>query len=208
MNIKKMKIYILGSGGHGKTLFHLVSSLGYKVDGFVDIVEKKEILPIIKEENFIAKMNPKNVMLINGIGSVSDCGLRATAFEKFKNNGFNFLTFVHPTAFIAPKAKIGEGTLIFPGAIVQVNANIEDNVLINTGVIVEHDVRIHRHSHISPGAVICGESIIGSSSHIGAGSTIIQGVHVGNNVLVAAGAVVTSNIDDGRKAKGIPARSF
>jgi sugar O-acyltransferase (sialic acid O-acetyltransferase NeuD family) len=118
----------------------------------------------------------------------------------------HFGTAVHPTAIVAPSARIGEGTVVLHGAIVQPNARIGRHVLINTGASVDHDCVIGDYAHISPQAALSGHVTVGEGTHIGVGAVVIPTVTIGRWCKIGAGTVVIEDIPDHVTAVGNPAR--
>lgn len=165
-------------------------------------------LPHIASDDDVLAMNPGDVLLINGIGSVARPHARRAAYEKFRSEGFHFASVVHPSAVIAACVEIESGAQIMAGAVVQTGARIGANALLNTGALIDHDCRIGEHVHIAPGACLSGNVSVGNSSHIGIGASVIHGKAIGAGVIVAAGAVVISDIPDGVIVAGVPARSI
>ena len=75
--------------------------------------------------------------------AVGSCGRRATFDRVLADRGGRRLaTLVHPTAWVAPSAVLGEGSIVCPLALVAVHAVVGRNVLINTHASVCHDGRI------------------------------------------------------------------
>ncbi len=112
----------------------------------------------------------------------------------------------HPSAIIAPTARIGEGTIVLHGAIVQANARVGRHVLVNTAASVDHDCLVGDFAHVSPHATLCGHVEMGEGTHVGAGAVLIPRVRVGRWCRVGAGAVVIRDLPDGVTAVGNPAR--
>lgn len=117
-----------------------------------------------------------------------------------------FGTAVHPSALVAPTARIGEGTVVLHGAMVQPNAFIGRHVLINTGASVDHDCIVGDYAHISPQVALSGHVTIGEGTHVGVGAVVIPKVRVGRWCKVGAGTVVIRDLPDHSTAVGNPAR--
>lgn len=211
--MSEQPVLILGAGGHTKVLLDMLRHhVNIRVIGIFDIDaskmgEKIFNVPVVGfEDDIIKKFDPANVKLVNGIGSSKSVAAREKIFLKFKSEGYQFLTVIHPGAYIASTAIIGEGSQIFAGSIIQPDTKIGNNVIINTAASIDHDCVIGDHVHIAPGVVCCGNVYIEKRTHIGCGAVIRQNVHIGESSLIAAGAVVINDISHGKKAAGIPAR--
>jgi UDP-perosamine 4-acetyltransferase len=204
------KIIVVGGGGHGKVLVYTLKALKHNVFGIVDSRFGGEVggIKVLGNDSWLFEQDPKEFILVNGIGSVSFPEVRRKIFETYKDKNFSFMTVIHPTAFVDPSAVLGEGTQVLAGAIVQPEVKIGENVILNTGSIIEHDCVVGSHSHIAPGATLSGSVHIGNTSHIGVSATVIQGMQIGDYSLVAAGAVVTAHMESNSRVAGVPAKSF
>lgn len=210
--ISKRPVVVLGAGGHARTLLECLQNRKWRVKGFLEKAEAREVrLPpkspkILGDDSLLDKLKIKAVFLANGIGSVKSLTLRREVFQKAKEKGFSFVSIIHSSAIVSPSVQVGEGSQIFAGAIVQHNVTIGSNCIVNTGAIIDHDCQVGDHVHIATGATLSGGIKIESGSHIGAGSVLLQGITVGKNCVIGAGAVVISNVKDNTIVVGNPAR--
>jgi sugar O-acyltransferase (sialic acid O-acetyltransferase NeuD family) len=113
---------------------------------------------------------------------------------------------VHPTAFVAPTAKLGDGSQVLAHATVCVDAVLGRQTIVNTKASVDHETVVGMGAHIAPGATIAGCVEIGDYAMIGAGAVTLPRVKIGADAVIGAGAVVTSDIPDRAVAYGNPAR--
>jgi UDP-perosamine 4-acetyltransferase len=207
----RVPVIVLGAGGHAKVLINALQLCAVEILGITDpdpglIGHKILGIPVIGSDGELKKYSPKNVQLVNGLGSVGLPKARRKLFNEWKKHGFVFATVVHPSAIIAADVKIGEGSQIMAGAILQPGVCLGDNVIINSRASVDHDCRIGNHVHIAPGVTISGGVKVGDGAHVGTGASIVQGVSIGNDTLIGAGSVVLKDIPSGVKAHGCPAK--
>ena len=202
---------VIGAGGHASVLIEGLDILGYQVlgvsapSGNAEKVSSTGLLILGGDQDIIDNYSPQEVVLFNGIGSVSDVTVRKNVFEGFLDAGFEFPAFIHPSAFVSSSAIIGSGVQVFANSVVNSQATIGDNTIINTGSVIEHHNQIGKHCHVAPNATCCGQVTVGDESHIGAGAVIIQGLEIGSKTVVGAGSVVVKDITDGAVVKGVPA---
>lgn len=124
-----------------------------------------------------------------------------------QNNGFPPLTVIHPSAFIATDAHVGDGCQILAMSAICSTAKLGRSVIVNTKASIDHDCIIADGVHIGPGATLAGEVVVESCAFIGAGAIILPRIHIGANAVVGAGAVVTKDIAAFATVTGIPART-
>ncbi len=206
--IDDKKYILLGSGGHAKVLYEILSIRGLAVNGIIapqkpadTFWQALEYLGDDRQFN----LSPEQCYLVNTLGSIKDTQPREILYQSYKLKNYNFPAIIHPSAIISRSAVIAQSVQLLSGVIINSCAIIEENSIINSGVIIEHDCHIGAHNHIAPGAVLCGQVKIASNVHIGTGAIINQGICIGKNAVIAAGAVVISNVAENTLFAGVPA---
>ena len=121
-------------------------------------------------------------------------------------SGMNSINAIHPRAFVAATATLGEGSQVLAQAAVCADAVLGEACIVNTSASVDHECILGNGVHIGPGAVLAGCVNVGECSMIGAGAVVLPRINIGANVIVGAGAVVTKDIPDNQVALGNPAR--
>ncbi len=205
----RTRLIILGAGGHARVLAEILAAdPELELAGMTDPDPAAPGWPGVPclDDAAVLEMDPRGLLLVNGLGSTGPTGARRRLFERFAGRGFRFAPVIHPAAVLSPSARAGQGTQVLAGAVVGTGARLGDNVLVNSGAIVEHDCRIGDHCHIASGAVVCGGCSIGAGTHVGAGAVINQSLTIGSGSIVASGAVVTGNVEDRALVAGVPAR--
>ena len=203
MNRIERSWILLGAGGHAKVVLGLAHALGLRVIGVCDpgLASAGETswrgVPVLGDDRALARHDPREVALLNGIGHVPGGAARRQVHEQSVTAGFEFPTLVHPGALVDDTATLADGVQIMAGAIVQADASIGTGTIVNTGARVDHDCRIGQHVHIAPGAVLCGGVDVGDNAFLGAACTVLQQVDVGAQALVAAGAVLARALGEG-----------
>lgn len=193
------KVIIIGGGGHAKALADILKQ--QKIDIFAissPKIDKNSVLFAGLNQFFndsdIYQFSPKQIWLVNGIGSIPGNSLRAEIFQKFRKDGYEFMTVISAFSIVSDYCRIGMGVQIMPGAIINVDAIIGDNTIVNTGALVEHDCILGENNHVAPGAVLCGGTTTEANVHVGAGASVIQGIKIGENSIIGAGTSVVRNL--------------
>lgn len=205
------KVILIGNGGHAKVIEDIIkANKNLKIyaqldDKYSDCFVEKDIIkaPIKYIDKLITNENDVSVIIAIGTNEIREKIVAMLELDKEK-----YLTIVHPSAIISPRASIGNGTVIMPNTVINADSVVGDHVIINSGSIVEHDCKIHNYTHISPGAILTGGVTVKEGSHIGAGSSIIPMKTIGEWSTVGAGSVVINNVDDNCTVVGVPARKI
>jgi sugar O-acyltransferase (sialic acid O-acetyltransferase NeuD family) len=202
---------VIGAGGHAKVAIDAARLMGLSPEAAVDADPAKigstiEGLPVVGGDEAAADFPPLSFLLIMGIGGAGLPKRRADMFRSYVARGYQFATLIHPAAVSGSGVIVGRGAQVMAGAVVQPGARIDENALVNTRAVIEHDGLVGAHAHVAPGAVVCGGAVVGAGALIGAGAVLCPGVRVGAGALVAAGAAVTTNVADGERVGGVPAR--
>ena len=202
----KSKVAILGAGGFGCEVFHLLDHDLYECIGFIARVDanKKLKAPIIGHENEMEKFI-KDFELSECIIAIGDIKKRKKIVDQIKQYPLNFPNVFGPsiTNF---SYDIDEGTILYPSVVIMNDCKIGQFTLINSGVTLGHDVVIGDFCNINPGANLAGRINIGDGVLIGIGATIKENIKIGNNAVVGAGSVVVKDVKDNETVYGVPAK--
>lgn len=196
-------VIVLGAGGHAMVVLDILQQLKVKILAICSSDKPKkysvfEGLTFLSNDSAVFDFSPKDVYLVNGIGSLPGSKKRAEIFRFYKNANYEFMSIISPYSIISTHAKIEEGVQIFANSVINAGASIGANTIINTGCVVEHECKIGNDNHIAPGASISGSVITHEFVHVGVGANIIQGVEVGKNSIIGAGATLTENLENNK----------
>lgn len=123
-------------------------------------------------------------------------------------------SYIHKTAEVIGKVKIGKEVSIWPGAVLRGDVEqiiIGDKTNIQDGVLIHTDygfpTTIGKNVVVGHGVIIHGCKI-GNDCLIGMGAIILNGTVVEDNCIIGAGSVVTENtrVNSGKLALGVPAK--
>ena len=198
------EVVVIGAGGHAKVVISTLHAAGHTVvAAYADDAAQwgGEILGVPVRGPVAAA---GEAGLESGVIAI---GCNATRKKIAGLVNLHWLTVVHPTAWVAPGAQLGEGTVVFAGAIIQPGCVIGRQVIINTGAAIDHDCVIGDFAHIAPGVHLAGNVRIGEGAFLGIGCTAIPARKIGAWTTIGAGAVVVRDLVDDVVAYGVPARA-
>lgn len=188
---------LYGASGHAKVIIDILEANGQKIDYIVD--DNPALTELLGYE--VRRNSGEYDEAIISIGS---CEIRKKVVDSLIVN--RYLTSVHPSAVVSPRATIDDGTVIMQGAIVQSCAKLGKHCIVNTGASVDHDCEIGDFVHVAPHATVLGGVKVGDGSWIGAGAVVKQYITIGKKCMIGAGAVVLKDVPDGVTVVGVPGK--
>lgn len=209
-NASVRRILIVGAGGFGREVLlwardacadHAGLIKGFLSDNAQSLAAHECDLPIIGDPTAF-EPRPGDALLL-GIGIP---GVRRKVAEDLLARGAEFLTFVHPTAIVAPTASIGLGSIICPGAIVSDSAQLGLFGLVNYHGSLAHDSSAGDFAVLSPYATLAGGARIADEVFLGLHASVGPGVAVGPRSKVAANSCALSDMPADVLIAGVPGR--
>lgn len=137
--------------------------------------------------------------------AVGDPRLRYRFMREIEARGGLLGTIIHPTAYVASTAIIGEGTIICPQAFVGPFANLGRNCVVNVHCVVGHDAVLGDCAVMSPGSDVNGHGIVGDAGFLGAGAIVNPKASLGAFGKLSAGSVLNRITEEGFLMHGNPA---
>jgi sugar O-acyltransferase (sialic acid O-acetyltransferase NeuD family) len=196
------RVAIIGAGGHATVVASTLIAAGEEVIGFYEDGSSnwgKKILdlPIIGPISEISSKNCSHAII--AIGSNADRKRIAAEID------IDWITVVHPFAWVHPKVSLGKGTIVCAGAVIQPGAKVGSHVILNTRSSVDHHCRVGDYAHIAV-AHLAGGASIDEGVFMALGSVVLPKIRVGAWATVGAGAVVRKNVLPNTTVVGNPAR--
>jgi sugar O-acyltransferase (sialic acid O-acetyltransferase NeuD family) len=203
------KVIIIGAGEHAQVVADILRLDGKSVLlGYLDDNLKLHSnfylgLPVLGSIEQISVIEHDRIII-----AIGDNARRKQIFESLRQQERKFITAIHPTAIIAPSAKIGIGTMICAGVIVNPAASIGNNVILNTGSTIDHHNQIEDHVHIAPGVNLGGTVTVREGAFIGIGAKVIPQREIGCWSIVGAGAAIINDIEPKSLYVGVPGHKY
>lgn len=117
-----------------------------------------------------------------------------------------YLSFIHPTAYLAKSAQIGLANIILANCVINCNVLLGDFNTINTNSLIGHDTIIGSNNFIAAHTCIGSGLKIGSGNFTGLNCSIKNYVEMGDYNLIGMASNVVKNITDNNILIGNPAK--
>ncbi len=205
------RIVIIGASGHGLVTLEAAVAQGYEVAGFLDsfkpvglevlgrqVLGSPDDLPSLMRKHHFA----------GGILAVSNNLIRSQVAVHVRRlaPAFQFVTVIHPRAWVSPTATLGEGTLVLTGAIIHAACSVGEHAIVNTKASLDHESSLGDFASLLPGVTTGGGVRVGEFSCVCAGSTLSHQVKIGRHTVIGAGSLVLEDLPGEVLAFGSPAR--
>lgn len=204
-------LIIIGAGGLGRMLLQWVKDINkiestWNILGFIDdnlqaldnIECDYKVIGTIKD--WEPKENQEFAL------AIADPEIKEKVSGKIKEKGGIFTSVIHPTAAIGDFNVVGKGLIMYPNARISVNTNIGDFVTILGNTIIGHDAKIADYCTLSGGCNITRGVQLMDKVFLGCNVSVVPEREIGKGAYVCAGSVVMTNIKEGNKVMGYPAK--
>ena len=125
---------------------------------------------------------------------------------KCRKVGIEITNIIHPSAYIAPSVKMGNGNFIKARAVIETKTVIGDGCIIDNGVTIAHDNVIGNGCHIAPGVAMGSSITIGDLAIIGIGASLTTNLSIGTGALISVGSSVTKDVPQYSVVEGVPGK--
>ncbi len=137
--------------------------------------------------------------------AVGEPRLRYRFMQEIEVHGGRLGSVIHPTAYVASTATVGEGTILCPMAFVGPFARVGRNCAINVHAVVGHDVVLGDCVVMSPGSDVNGYGGVGEGGFLGSGAIVSPKASLGAFGKLSAGSVLNRVTEEGFLMHGNPA---
>jgi sugar O-acyltransferase (sialic acid O-acetyltransferase NeuD family) len=171
--------------------------VGFTVDG--THLDRTELLgkPVTAFEDVVRSHPPDRVKLLVAIGFSGLNKNRRDVYERCKELGYAFVTYINSRAYQWGNLEVGENTFIFEANVLQPFVSIGNNCVLWSGNHIGHDSTIDDHCFIASHVVVSGNCSIGHSCFIGVNATLRDSIKIAPRCLIGAGAVILKDTAEG-----------
>ncbi len=197
------EVVLCGAGGHAKSVLHLLRLLGYTVPYILD-----EDFGTVPSVNGVPVRGPLSLLPdredVFAFLAIADNQKREEVAARFRN--VNWVTLVHPAAWIDPSARLGAGSYVAAGAIVNAEAVLGNHVIVDSGASVGHDCIVEDFVQLESGVRMGGGAYVSRGALCEIGSAVIPNCSIGAGARLGPRAVAIRPVPAGASYAGVPAK--
>lgn len=200
-------VVIFGAGGHASVVADIIRTCTqYNIIAYIasDIkTTSRDGLPIIEDSIFY-----KNPMVNKGIIAIGNNFIREKVVNSIHSQipGFEFITCIHPKAYVSSSVNIGVGTVVMAHATINPYSRIGAHCIVNTNSSIDHDSILSDFASIAPNSVLGGNCSVGKGSAICIGACMEHKSSIGDYSILGAMSFLRKNLPDKILAYGTPAK--
>lgn len=167
------KLVLLGAGGYAQTLADLVQQL-HSYDEVIFLDDN----PAAQHTHGLCadyvRFREPNTSFYPAFGNNE---IRLKWLKQFQAEGLRIASFIHPSAYVSPTAKLEAGVAVLPMAVVNTNCHLKSGCIVNCSAVVDHDCILEEGVHVCAGAVIKAENRLPVNLKVEAGEVIFNRVY-------------------------------
>ena len=175
-------VIIIGTGKTAELAYEYLKD-SFDIIGFAETNPESIFynhLPLFSIDHINKSFNKKLVKLFVAVGVNKLNTVRQKLYYDLLNEGWDFVSYIHPRATVAPTAKVGKNCIVMEENVIQDFTTIGDNNILWSGNHIGHHSNIGSHNFISSHVVICGNCTIGDNNFFGVNSCVGDNITVGS----------------------------
>jgi sugar O-acyltransferase (sialic acid O-acetyltransferase NeuD family) len=197
------KVVIFGTGDYARiATLYLEQDSPHEVVAFTvdaDRMEDERLLDreVVPFDELQSRYPPDACEMLVAVAYTGVNKARASIFERCKEIGYGFISYVSSRATQYGPVEVGENTFVFDENTLQPFVSIGDNCVLWSGNHIGHDSKIGPHCFITSHVVISGNCEIGPYCFIGVNATLRDGLKVAPECVIGAGATLLKDTERG-----------
>jgi sugar O-acyltransferase (sialic acid O-acetyltransferase NeuD family) len=196
---ESIAIVLVGAGGLGREVLNYVLEAirptpHMRVKGFLDD-NLSALSPYRCEFPILGsildyRIEPQDRFVM----TIGECVTRAELIRKLEARGARFITIIHPTAYVAANATVGDGCIVGPFCAIGSDVRVGDHVLLTSYSSLAHDSVSHSFVVLSPYSAANGGAILEEGVFLGTHAVVNPLIRIGAWSKVASGSIVYRDV--------------
>lgn len=206
----RIPVIVVGTGSLAKILAHWIdASTDSYVRGFAvdrEFFSQTEFCgkPVYPYQDIDHLVLDAGLQFLIAVG-YANMRRREQLFERLKQDGRIFYSYLSPDAYIDQTVHLGENSIVFPAVVIEPFCQIGNHNIFWSGAVICHDSQIGHHNFFAANTVLGGECHVGDRCFFGFGSVVAQQIIVADETLLGANSLLLKSSEAGSRYLGTPA---
>ena len=162
------RLVLLGAGGFAKTIADLVSQTHTHSEIiFLDDDKNAQNTQGICAD--FVKFKDEQTEMYPAFGNNE---VRLKWLDKLEKEAISIPSFIHPSAYVSPTAKLGIATVVLLKAVINTNCRLERGRIVNRAAVLDHDCVLDEGVHLFIGELVKAENHLPAKLKVEAGEVI------------------------------------
>lgn len=162
------KLLILGAGQYGMMAKEIAEAMGqFEHISFLDDNSSAAIGRLSDFDRYTIDFD-------SAVVAIGSAETRLKLIEQLVAAGYDVSVLIHPRAYVAPSAVIGQGSFVEPMAMVHTDVSIGMGCIISAGTIINHNAVVGEGCHLNCGTIIGARANVPSCTKIDYGQIVRQ----------------------------------
>ncbi|WP_058641711.1 DapH/DapD/GlmU-related protein [Pseudacidovorax intermedius] len=145
----------------------------------------------------LASVDPTRTAFFAALDSQAINHARLDVYATARLRGFRAASVRHPSAIVAPDARIGENCWIGAGALLARGVRIGHNTIVSDGVRLDAGAQLGSHGWVGAGASVGARTQVGPHALIGADVRLAADLRIGRHCVVDVPGTYAESLADG-----------
>jgi sugar O-acyltransferase (sialic acid O-acetyltransferase NeuD family) len=212
MTVAVQPILLLAASGLAREVLSVLrTAVDRRVVGFLDddvALHGTAIdgVPVLGGIDAVSEHPVANLVVCAGSGQarsaivarLAECGVEETRYARV----------IDPDVRIPPSCTVGEGTIVLAGTVFTADVTIGRHVVAMPNVVLTHDDTVEDYATLCAGVALGGRVHVGRGAYLGMNASVRQGLRIGAEATLGMGAALLSDLPDGERWAGVPAKTL
>lgn len=127
---------------------------------------------------------------------LSECGVGDARYARV----------IDPSVRIPASCTVGPGSILLANTVLTADVAVGAHVVAMPHVVLTHDDTVEDFATLCAGVALGGRVTVGARAYLGMNASVRQGLRVGEDATLGMGSALLTDLPDGERWAGVPAR--
>jgi acetyltransferase-like isoleucine patch superfamily enzyme len=158
--------------------------MGFYDDAHADLPREVRGFPVLGDTWMLKSLLSVESVFV--VVAITDNSARLRVANSIRALGGQFMSAVHPHAYVSPEATVGDGAVVCAGAALHPDAAIGSHCMVGSGAVLDRDAAVGAGAWLSAGCVVGAGASVGARALLGYNSVVGRKASVPDDAAVEA----------------------